>query len=244
MKTIDHYGHWTKARTGKQKILSREINSLKLISKVMKRDGSFLDAGCGNGFFMEFIRRLFPKVYLSGLDYSKSEVLEARKRGFKVKQSDFGEGIDFPKDKFDLVYAGEVIEHLYDPDFFLEEANRILKPNGFLVISTPNLCAWFNRIFMFLGIQPLFVEPSTKSKFVGSGFLKRFKEDSNPVGHVRIFTLEALKDMFKMYGFKVLEVRGNPYEEGFPKKLSFIDKIFAKISPGLAGQFVILVQKK
>jgi len=43
------------------------------------------------------------------------------------------------KNRFDLVFAGELIEHLYDTDYFFEEANKVLKAGGYLIITTPNL---------------------------------------------------------------------------------------------------------
>ena len=117
-----------------------------------------------------------------------------------------------------------------------------MKKDGYLIISTPNLLAWFNRILVPIGIQPLFVEPSTKSKLVGAGPLKRFKQDSVPVGHVRIFTLSALRDILEMHGFKILEVKGAIYESGFPKNVLKIDKLFSK-RPTLSSHLVILAKK-
>ena len=53
-----------------------------------------------------------------------------------------------------------MIEHLYNPDHMLEECRRVLKPGGLLIISTPNLQAWYNRILFLFGVQPIFYEVS------------------------------------------------------------------------------------
>jgi 2-polyprenyl-3-methyl-5-hydroxy-6-metoxy-1,4-benzoquinol methylase len=201
-----------------------------------------LDAGCGYGRFMELLRRKFPDSTLKGIDFSKSEIADAKEKGLDVKQGDFEKGIDFSEKKFDIVYAGEIIEHLYNPDFFLEEINRVLKDNGFLVLSTPNLLSWFNRILALIGVQPLFLEPSTKSKLVGAGILRKFKKESQPVGHVRIFTLEALKDLLKMNHFQIVEIKGSIFDEGLPKPALLFDRLFT-IFPGMASQLVILARK-
>jgi len=95
---------------------------------------------------------------------------------------------------------------------------------------------------MPLGIQPWFLEPSTKSKLIGAGPLKSLKEESQPVGHVRIFTVDALKDIFEMYGFKILKMKGALYEEGLPKWMLAIDSLFS-FYPGLSSQVVILAKK-
>jgi 2-polyprenyl-3-methyl-5-hydroxy-6-metoxy-1,4-benzoquinol methylase len=242
VKTIDYYEHWNKVRQKRNFLLDREKVALKFISSILKHDSVLLDAGCGSGIFMEFLSKKFQDLKLQGIDFSKTEVNEAKQKGFDVKQGDFEKGIAFKDKVFDIVYAGEIIEHLYNPDCFLAELNRILKNQGYLVLSTPNLCVWYNRILMLLGIQPLFLEPSTKSKLVGAGFLKRFKKESQPVGHVRIFTFEALKDMLKMNGFKIEAVKGAVFEEGFPKSVLMFDRIF-KVSPKLSSHFVILARK-
>ena len=45
--------------------------------------------------------------------------------------------LPFSSGSFDVVLASEIVEHLWNPHSFLDEAYRILKPNGHLVISTP-----------------------------------------------------------------------------------------------------------
>lgn len=242
-KNIDYYAYWNKKRKGNYSFLRREKTSLKLISNIPIKNAKFLDAGCGNGNFLLEVKRLRSDLIVEGADFSHLEIKEARKMGLKAKQMNFENGLNFKNKEFNIVYAGELIEHLYNPDLFLSEANRILKDKGVLIITTPNLCAWFNRILMLFGMQPLFLEPSTKSKLVGAGILKKFKKEPQPVGHVRIMTIPALKDLLTMNKFKLLKLIGNPYEEGFPKQLLFLDIIASSISPSLGGQLVLLAQK-
>lgn len=237
---IDYYDYWQKNRKQNEGLLDREIESIKLISKVLKKGSKVLDLGCGNGNFLLALEKKFA-IKGKGIDGSKAEVKEARGKGALVSGGDLQKPLNL-KEKSDIIYSGEVLEHLFNPDFFLEQCNRTLKEGGFLVLSTPNLCAWFNRILMPLGIQPLFLEPSTKSKFVGAGFLKRFKKDSNPVGHVRVFCYDGLKDLLEMHGFKILELRGSIFDEGFPKNVLIVDRIF-KNFPKMSAHFVILAKK-
>ncbi len=61
------------------------------------------------------------------------------------------EGIPYPDDSFDVVSAGEVIEHIYDPDRLLAETRRVLRPGGHVVLTTPNLQAWYNRALFVAG---------------------------------------------------------------------------------------------
>jgi SAM-dependent methyltransferase len=48
-----------------------------------------------------------------------------------------GEVIPLEDKSFDSVFAGEVLEHVFNPDIFLKEANRVMKMNGLFLLSTP-----------------------------------------------------------------------------------------------------------
>jgi len=240
----DHYEYWNKNRDFKSKYVptNREKISLRMLSRIMRPGDSFLDLGCGYGRFMTAVSKRFPNIKISGLDDSKSEVSEAVRSGLKVKQANLNEKIPLKSDSCGIVFSGEVIEHLNNPDLFLRECNRILKKGGYLVLTTPNLCAWYNRILMLFGVQPLFLEPSTESKLIGAGFIKKFKKESEPVGHIRIFTCAALKDLLEKEGFRVLDVRGAIFDQGFPKKALFLDRMFTPL-PNLSSILVISAKK-
>ena len=142
MKTIDYYEHWNKVRKKKTELLDREKISFGMIKNIMGKNKKFIDMGCGNGDFLIFLKKYFDKtkidIKLKGIDYSPSEVKEAKHMGLDVEQSNFEEGIKL-KDSYDVAYAGEVIEHLYNPDLLLSETNKILKNGGYVIITTPNL---------------------------------------------------------------------------------------------------------
>ena len=55
-----------------------------------------------------------------------------------------------------LVFAGEILEHLTNPFIFLKEINRVLKKEGVLILSTPNINSFKNRIKVLLGKIPNF----------------------------------------------------------------------------------------
>jgi SAM-dependent methyltransferase len=245
MKPIDFYEHWSTHWGTRERshLLHRERKTLRLLEPFKGKPLKLLDAGCGSGIFMQRIAQFYPSFKIVGVDFSPKEVAKVQARGFQAKQADFGKRLPFKDETFDLFYSGEVIEHLYNPDFFLQEAHRVLKRGGYALITTPNLCAWFNRILMPLGIQPLFLEPSTKSKLVGAGPLKRFKQDPHPVGHIRIFSYDALHDMFQAEGFEIVKVQGSNYDEGFPSWLLPFDTAFTPL-PTLAAHFVFLIRKR
>jgi SAM-dependent methyltransferase len=72
-----------------------------------------------------------------GLDIDERLVLEARRDGFNDIIYGDAETCDL-KDKFNIIYAGDVIEHLNNPGLFLSNMKRHLKNNGKIIISTGN----------------------------------------------------------------------------------------------------------
>lgn len=240
MKKRDYYQYWGKVST-KSELCHREIICLRMLKKFNNRKLKFLDLGCGDGSFLEYLKKE-TQFQLVGVDSSKLQIKKCNSKNLKVIRADIEIDLPFEDNSFDIVYSGEVIEHLYNPDFFLQEVKRILKPKGYLLLSTPNLCSWYNRILFFCGIKPIFMEISAKSKSVGSGFLKRFIKDPHPVGHIKIFNYDALNDLLRMYSFKVLQTKGAIFSTGFPDKLKFLDKLFT-IYPKLSSDIVLLAQK-
>lgn len=70
---------------------------------------------------------------------------------------DCNEPFDFAEDaSFDVVFGGEVIEHIHDDRRFLQEIHRVLAPGGALALTTPNLFFLVNRIVMPFGKMPYF----------------------------------------------------------------------------------------
>lgn len=58
--------------------------------------------------------------------------------------------IPFKDNTFDSIVAGELIEHLDHPNLFLNESYKILKKEGYLILTTPNKNSWINKIFKTL----------------------------------------------------------------------------------------------
>jgi ubiquinone/menaquinone biosynthesis C-methylase UbiE len=194
-----------------------------------------LDIGCGDG---SFIIKLKKRCETFGVDISQSAVKMAREAGINAYEADVSsQELPFQDEYFDIIYMGDVIEHLTNPDFAINEVHRVLKPNGFLVLSTPNLASWINRLLLLLGMQPLFSEVSTAKTFgrgpKSYGFV--------PVGHLRLFTYKALKEFLVYYRFDIVKAKGSDYE-GLSNALKSIDKILSKI-PSLSSNIIIIARK-
>lgn len=99
-----------------------------------------LDIGCGAGLLCEPLSRLGAQVI--GVDPSASNIAVAKLHADKSHLSiDYRcttvEAID-PRERFDIVLAMEVIEHVVDVGVFLKRCASMLKPNGLMVVSTLN----------------------------------------------------------------------------------------------------------
>ncbi len=64
------------------------------------------------------------------------------------------EKIPLKDSSIDILIAGEIIEHMFNPTRFLSEINRVLKKGGLLILSTPNICSFKNRIRMLFNLIP------------------------------------------------------------------------------------------
>ncbi len=100
-----------------------------------------LDAPCGSGYGTALIASRGARVY--GVDINEGAIQHAKEffsiasNSFHISNLEDLVGL-FPKsDCLDLIVSFEGIEHLEHPSLFLNEARRLLKPNGSLIISTP-----------------------------------------------------------------------------------------------------------
>ncbi|MFA6064103.1 MAG: class I SAM-dependent methyltransferase [Gallionella sp.] len=116
-------------------IILRELLEFLERSFVRGSDVSILDAGAGTRPYYSVYRDYFPSTYSfdrsdSPHDIASVDVIASADR------------LPFRDDQFDCVLCTEVLEHVPDPVRVLEEFNRVLKPGGKVVLTTP----WFNPI--------------------------------------------------------------------------------------------------
>lgn len=101
---------------------------------------SVLDVGCGPGYFLSVLQESYPQFHLVGIDI-EHDLLEAAKERTKqipLFQSS-AQDLPFAENSFDLLFCNQVVEHLPEPIHFFQEAQRVLRPQGLLMFSTPNL---------------------------------------------------------------------------------------------------------
>jgi len=196
----------------------RQAEMLAGLLADLKRPATIVDVGCGDGFATGVAARRNPGHHFVGLDWSAVSLTAARQRGISVLRA----GLDAPRlpirpASVDVVVMSEVIEHLVDTDSAIEAAHLALKPGGSLLLSTPNLAAWYNRGLLAAGIQPVFSEVSLRSVFGRPG--------SQVAGHLHMFTRRALVEFLAAYGFSCVKVAGARYHD-VPAVLRPLDRLF------------------
>lgn len=120
----------------------------KKIAKVVSGEDigklKILDLGCGGGHEK---LNYYGAVY--GVDVSAASVENAKKIYHAACALDITTGLSFGQDEFDLIFCSEVLGHIAakDKNSFLVEAKRVLKPGGYIVISTEtDGDNWFTRL--------------------------------------------------------------------------------------------------
>lgn len=102
-------------------------------------DAAILDAGCGTGRLLAFLRRR-GYSQISGVDLSPQQVELARKAQLPVEQGDVLEYLAERPAAFDFITAMDLVEHLSRDEIlrFIELARQALRPGGTLIVQTPN----------------------------------------------------------------------------------------------------------
>ncbi|NEA03317.1 class I SAM-dependent methyltransferase, partial [Streptomyces sp. SID10116] len=169
-----------------------------------------------------------------GVDWSQDALKRAHARLPYVVRGELSDGgLPFADGAADAVLFSEVVEHLVDPDSALDELRRVLRPGGHLMLSTPNLAAWYNRGLLLAGVQPVFSEVSLRGIHGRPG--------KEVVGHLRLYTARALREFVAASGFEIVRLSGAPFH-GVPRPLRALDRLACAV-PSAASILLLHARK-
>jgi len=191
-----------------------------------------LDLGCGTGYGSFLIYQNHNEVV--GIDISQKAINYAKK---KYKGPTYlicsAENLPFNNEVFDAVIAFEIIEHVSDPQKVINEIKRVLKNDGQLFISSPNLKNFYT-IFKYI----LFKKPYGD------------KINSKNIYHIKEFAYDEFLNFIQNNNFDILFKYGQPffpwgYLPLFLKKTLFIEKMSCFLAfPILKYAWTIVIYAK
>lgn len=235
----DHYARWAPEAYG-------SINARAYRALADHGAKKVLDIGCGGGASCVLLRDILGVDEIWGVDIAEEAIKSAKQSGVLGSCVNIDEEpLPFADNFFDGVFCGHIIEHVFDPDHLLDEIHRVLKPEGICVLATPNLASWYDRLALLFGFQPLCTEVSLKHA-VGYPFPSVFRGDPRS-GHLRLFTLPALKELVAIHRFTITEVFGTKInaDSGHCRYWKLIASVVNTIplSPSLCSAMTIVMKK-
>lgn len=127
-------------------------------SHLPKQGLRILDCGCNTGRGGDVLRQELPNAKLYGIDLLPERIDQIPAGIYEKAMAISSASLPFEDNFFDAIVSGEVVEHIPDPDLLatFEEFRRVLKPDGKILLTTPNPNAYLVK----LGRTHIFDEPS------------------------------------------------------------------------------------
>ena len=150
-----------------------------------------IDIGCGDGLFGAAVKSRYPECETWGVELIPDAAQKAASRNDRVVQTPFENAEELPDSYFDVVTMNDVLEHMPWPEPALAAAKRILRPDGRLVLSLPNV--------QFL-LNVLDLVKRNDWEYQDSGILDRT--------HFRFYTTKSAARLLEHNGFHVESITG------------------------------------
>lgn len=156
-----------------------------LVKKSFPAGASVLDVGAGAGAFSQRLADLGFRVTALDVDPEKWVPKEIP---FVQLNIDTGIAASVPQ-VFDAACCLEVVEHVENPWNLLREIHRVVKPGGYLLLSTPNITSFLSRSIFFL-----------------TGQFHQFEEGDHSYGHISPISAFELEYAARQSGWEVLDI--------------------------------------
>ena len=167
---------------------------IKWLSKHITESSRVLDLGLGDGLFLEAFKNHKDFTILEGSEsLARHGVETVRQLGSEVKIIHTYFENYLPSDRFDIIIASHVLEHVTDPDHIIKLCGQWLKPHGKLIVIVPNKESLHRRLGVEMGLQKELDDLSPRD---------------HAVGHLRVYDLKTLLSELRSNNFEILENRG------------------------------------
>ncbi len=167
-----------------------KFGSLSSIIEEIKPEEKVLDVGCSDGYLAKYL----PHNEVYGIDYNPVAIQKAKQICKVAKVADLNKiSKEMPvlfDEKFDVIVFADILEHLLFPENVLIYFKKMLKPNGRMIVSLPNVALWRVRLQLLFGIFD----------YTDYGVLDNT--------HLHLYTFKSAKKMVTVTGFKIIKIKG------------------------------------
>lgn len=188
----EYYANYYSGRVSDAEVAEgqRRNNKMKFrfIDKFAHAPGKVLDFGCGNGNFANFSRERGWDVLGYDVDCEAMKKVGSR-YGIPIKCGPLPD-VDWAGERFKLIHANHVVEHLKHPVRDLKILHKLLADDGYLYIGVPNIHAWSARVKLLL--EKIGLKRSRVGKYYDSDH------------HVFYYTPRSMKVLLDICGFEVM----------------------------------------
>lgn len=168
------------------------------LSKLIPDGSTVLDIGCGPGFLGEHLAATKHCV-VDGVEPDKADATKASKRLRHIWELDIEAAIEEIKERYDVLVFADVIEHLVNPADVLKRVGKLLKPNGSIVFSVPNMAHVSLRLSLLEG----------NFKYTEVGLLDKT--------HLHFYDIDTVKMVFQDAGMTLTTIDSVTYK--YPEEL-------------------------
>ena len=225
----DYYNNFYK-ELAKMDEKGNTFNKIKNFLPTLKGNEKFLDIGCGYGSVSEeLIKKGFS---VTGIEINDAAIEVLKQKGFNVYKKDITKPLNI-EEKFDIVLLLDVLEHVFDPLFLLNEAKKVTKKGGYIIISVPLYFDILDRIKIFFTGNII----SLDNLCYGKENYKKFR--SYNYDHIRFFRPKDIIEMGELLGLNIDKIYyGATSYMGKNKILKILTKLIAnkysvQINPNL-----------
>ena len=163
---------------------------LELLASRVRSGERVLEVDCGPGVLAAKMRDRGAEVQATEISQVAAE--RARTKGIPTLHlNSETEPLPFPDGEFDVVVSNSMIEHRFFYEHTLDEAARVLRPGGRLIVCLPNIAHWKSRLWILRGRFPYVKNSPTD-------FL-----------HLRFFTVAETRRLLALRGVRAVEVDGS-----------------------------------
>ena len=182
-------------------------------------DKKILDIGCRDGALTSNYHK---DNSIIGLDIDQAALDKIHENlGIETRWHDMNQAaLPFEANTFDVVVAGEILEHLVSPQFVADEACRVLKPGGLFVGSVPNSFHWRGRLAFMRGTS---IEDAT---------------------HLQLFSHQRIQSLLKKFSTATILAIGGMGGKRIPVVPTAVShRLVARFPAVFANDFLFRAQK-